>query len=488
MLKYAGSLHAAEESSYLINHTPCRLRDISELFMDTGIGVDAYSVMEQSKIDLILNVRPEERRFLFDEVAGITKYKHHKKIVLRKLEATKQNLVRIDDVIQELKRETESLKVQAEQAEHYQSLREQLRQLELGLACREYDKLETEYRETQGKLDTIINVVSDANQFLQESEDRVESATVRKSELDAAISDSKDKISEIAGKIEKIERQIVVYKENQLNITQQRQRALQTLESLDVQQAQIQSRKRERTQEMKQVEAAYKIEVSRLSGRKNVLEDYISRIDRAKVSIQEAQSILQETTTELSVKENQRLTIEHSLTNSQSSLSRLQENSDDLKAELKVVSDDCEKIQHTATLLDSDLIQIDTEKNRVETTLSETGELLRQVETKKRGLQDSLGGSVTQYNTLKQMQSTYRGYYAGVSAIMQAKTHYPEEFGGICGVVAELIQTDNEYEVAIEVALGSAIQNVVTETAEDADSGISFLKKESCWSCNVSTA
>ena len=110
------------ESRYFINQTPCLLRDITELFMDTGIGVSAYSVMEQSKIDLILNSRPEERRYLFDEVAGITKYKHRKKAALKKLEETEQNLVRINDVIHELQRETESLKQQAEQAERYHQL------------------------------------------------------------------------------------------------------------------------------------------------------------------------------------------------------------------------------------------------------------------------------------------------------------------------------------------------------------------------------
>ncbi len=465
------------ESSYLINKTPCRLRDISELFMDTGIGVDAYSVMEQSKIDLILNVRPEERRFLFDEVAGITKYKHNKKTALKKLEVTEQNLVRLNDIIQELKRETESLKVQAEQAEHYQTLKDKLQQLELGLAFRKYEKLNSEYREIQDKLDEILNHVSDANQYLQESEDKVENANIRRSELDSAIETCKDQIAEIAGRSDKIERQIVIYKENQLNITQQRQRVLQTLESLDVQQAQLQSRKRERTQEMKKFEAAHKIEESRLSGRKKVLEDYITRIDKATDSVQDAQSILQETNTQLSGKENQRLSIEHTVTHSENSLNRLQDNADTLNAELKVAKDDFEKIKHNATLIESDLIQIDTEKNRIETTLSETQNALRQVETKKSGLKDSLDGSVTQYKTLKQMQSTYRGYYAGVSAIMQAKTNYPDEFGGICGVVAELIQTGNEYEVAIEVALGSAIQNVITETAEDADAGIRYLKE-----------
>lgn len=465
------------ESSYHINKTACRLRDISELFMDTGVGVDAYSVMEQSKIDMILNVRPEERRFLFDEVAGITKSKHNKKTAIRKLEDTKQNLIRINDVIQELERETESLKSQAEQAEHFKSLKEKQQKLELSLAYREYEKLAVEHLEAQNKLNEIINQVSEANQEIQDAEDRVENASIKRSELDTNIASAQEKKNEIEGQIEKIERELVVFKENQVNISQQRQRALQSLESLKSQHIHLQSQKKERIQQQKRTEAALKIEQSRLSGRKQVLQELSTRIDKTNESIQEAQNELQETNSELTHLQSKRISIEDKVTNTQDRLNRLKENSDVLTTELNDATQKREEIQQTATKMDADLLHIDTEKKKVETTLNETQDALRQIDSKIRGLQDTLGVNETQHRTLTQMQSSYRGYYAGVSAIMQAKEHFPEQFSGVCGVVAELIQTQNDYEVAIEVALGSAIQNVIAETAEDADAGIRFLKK-----------
>ena len=465
------------ESSYLINQTSCRLRDISDLFMDTGVGVDAYSVMEQSKIDLILNVRPEERRFLFDEVAGITKFKHRKKTAIQKLKEADQNLVRINDVIQELQRETESLREQAEQAEHLQSLNEQLRQLDLELAYREYEKLDTDYHETQNNLAAILNEVSDANQILQEAEEGIENATVRRTELDTAITVAQEEIREIEEQVDKIERQLAIYKENQLNIQQQKQRAQQTLESLNVQHANLQTRKQERTQEQKRLDASLKIEETRLTGRQQVLETYASSIEKSRKTIQEVQSELQEIAAQLSERKNKRLTIATKLTSTESSLDRLKENSNALKAELKTATDDREEIQRAATQLEAELLQIGTEKKRVETTLNETQDALRKIESEIRGIEDNLGGSLSRYKSLEQLQSAYEGFYAGVRAIMQAKDHFPEQFGGICGVVAELIHTDAEFEVAIEIALGSSIQNVVTETAEDVVAGISFLKK-----------
>ena len=280
------------ESSYLINQTPCRLRDISELFMDTGVGVDAYSVMEQSKIDLILNVRADERRFLFDEVAGITKYKHRKKEAIRKIEDAEQNLVRINDVIQELQRETESLKAQAEQAIHYQSLHEQLQELELGLAYRDYEKMETDYRETQEKLQSILVEVTSANNIIQEAEERIENASIRRSELDSAISESQEEIRNISERLEKIERQIVLHKEKQLNIQSQRQRAEQTLESLKTQQANLQTQKKERIQEQNKLSASFKIEESRFNARKQLLEELSTRIEEARTSVEDRKNLI----------------------------------------------------------------------------------------------------------------------------------------------------------------------------------------------------
>lgn len=465
------------ESRYLINRNACRLRDISELFMDTGIGVDAYSVMEQSKIDLILNVRPEERRFLFDEVAGITKYKHRKKTALRKLEQTEQNLTRINDVIQELQRETESLKEQAEQARHYNTQQAQLKQLELELAHREYDKLRTDYTQAQTDLDEVLTTVAGASETLKAAEERIENATNRRSELDEAIREGQTALREIETQIEHIERQIVLHKERQLNIQRQRERAVQTLESLKAQQTGILAQQRKRTQEYQRLEANCKIEESRLAARQQLLTELAGRISRAKDSVQETQDTLQEITTELTERERERLTIEHQLTNTEGNLNRLKENKTALAAELSTATDTRDEVQYAETQLKAALIQIETEKNQVEIDFNENQDALRKIEVEIQGLQNTLGANVSRLKSLQELQSAYEGYYTGVRAIMRAKTHYSDQFQGVCGVVAELLTTVTKYEVAIEVALGSAIQNVITETAEDAQKGIAFLKQ-----------
>ena len=465
------------ESEYFINDTSCLLRDITELFMDTGIGVDAYSVMEQSKIDLILNTRPEERRFLFDEVAGITKYKHRKKIAIKKLEETEQNLVRINDVIHELQRETESLKRQAEQAERYQHLHGQLKDLELDLNRREHGRFAKELTQTQLSLDELMLAVTEANEQIDSTEQQIEDATARRAELDNLIRTGQGVVNQFASEIEQTERQIALYKERQLNIQQQRQRALQAIESLEKQLSELEGQKEEREQEHRQVDVSLQLEESRLTARRRVLTELTTRVTEAEGSVEATQEKLLETTNQVLQLETQLASLNNKLEYSAANLDRITERSNTLGTELESEKASYTKAQRREQQLNADLIRLDTDRQKAEEEIQRHQAALRKLESEMRGMQDSLGMSVSRLKSLKELQAAHEGYYTGVRAILKVREMEPARFGGICGVIAELIRTEPDYELAIEVALGSAIQNVVTETAEDAQSGIEFLKQ-----------
>ena len=465
------------ESRYLINQTPCLLRDITELFMDTGMGVTAYSVMEQSKIDLILNTRPEERRYLFDEVAGITKYKHRKKVAIKKLEEAEQNLVRFNDVIHELQRETESLKKQAEQAEQYNQLHERLKDLELYLNRREYERFVKELTETQGSLDDILNHVSQANETIQLAEEEIETASTQRSKLDDIINQNQVIVRQFESQIEQAERQIVLNKERQLNIQQQRQRAMQAIESLERQLAELEVQKSERAEERTKLEVTFKLEESRLTARKRVLTDLASRIADTEQTVSAVEAQHLELTDETSQLEGQKLSLDSKLKYSTNNFDRVVESRKRLQAELEPAKVAYATAERRDKQLQADAIRVDSAKKRAEQELQEHQGALRKLESEIRGLQDALGMNVSRLKSLEKLQVAYEGYYTGVRAIMKIREIEPERFEGVCGVIAELIRTDPEFELAIEVALGSAIQNVVTETAEDASAGIAFLKE-----------
>ena len=465
------------ESGYFINDAPCLLRDITELFMDTGIGVDAYSVMEQSKIDLILNTRPEERRFLFDEVAGITKYKHRKKAALRKLEATEQNLVRINDVIHTVQQETESLKQQAAQAKRYQQLHSQLKNLELDLSRREHGRFVKELTQTQLNLDELMLAVTEANEQIDSTEQQIEDATARRAELDNLIREGQGVVSRFSSEVEQTEGQIAVYKERQLNIQQQRQRALQAIESLEKQSAELETQKAEREKEHRQVDVSLQLEESKLTARRKVLIEFDTRVTEAENAVKTAQENLLETTNQVLQLETQLASINHKLEYSAANLDRITERSNVLGAELETEKESYTKAQRREQQLNADLIRLETDRQKAEEEIQRYQTELRKLDSEMRGMQDSLGTSASRFKSLKDLQATHEGYYTGVRAILKVRETEPERFGSICGVIAELIRTEPDYELAIEVALGSAIQNIVTETAEDAQSGIEYLKQ-----------
>src|SRR3954452_11371061 len=177
-------------SEYLLNKTPCRLKDIHQLFMDTGIGRSAYSIMEQGKIDMILSSRPEDRRAIFEEAAGITKYKSQKKEALRKLEATEANLVRLADIIKEVKRQIGSLQRQAGKARRYQALLADLRMLETHHSRRQLDELEAQAAAAANEIQGLQEAEHDAHAQIEAGENDL--ATRRRSldEVDSEIGDA----------------------------------------------------------------------------------------------------------------------------------------------------------------------------------------------------------------------------------------------------------------------------------------------------------
>src|SRR5208283_4828915 len=178
-------------SDYLLNKTPCRLKDIHQLFMDTGIGRTAYSIMEQGKIDQILSSRPEDRRAIFEEAAGITKFKSQKKEALRKLEATEANLLRVTDIIREVKRQIGSLQRQAAKARRYQGMISDLRTLETHRAHRQFTQLNGEIEAAGGEIERLRKAQAGQEEEIGAQETHVMARRSKIEELEASLTEAR---------------------------------------------------------------------------------------------------------------------------------------------------------------------------------------------------------------------------------------------------------------------------------------------------------
>ncbi|MEQ1854699.1 MAG: AAA family ATPase, partial [Chthoniobacteraceae bacterium] len=188
-------------SEYLLNNTPCRLKDIHSLFMDTGIGRSAYSIMEQGKIDLILSSRPEDRRAIFEEAAGITKYKHQRREALRKLEATDANLVRLADIIKEVKRQIGSVQRQAAKARRYQAMLDDLRTLETHSAKRQWDELDSAKNASREELEKLAAKQAEIDAQIEREESAAHDRRAEVEEMEARLAQARQAVNDLHARI-----------------------------------------------------------------------------------------------------------------------------------------------------------------------------------------------------------------------------------------------------------------------------------------------
>ncbi|MDA1192467.1 MAG: chromosome segregation protein SMC, partial [Candidatus Poribacteria bacterium] len=461
-------------NKYFLNGAPCLLRDINELFMDTGVGRSAYSLMEQGNIDLILNARPENRRFLFDEVAGITKYKYRKKAALKKLEETEQNLVRINDVISELERETETLGRQAEKAKEFRDRQDNLRVLELELARRQWEGVTSKLDAAKAELEEANLRVHELADTITALEADVESGGERRQLLDTEIQSAQSHVHKIEAEIDRTEGNIALLQERKASLSEQRQNSASQIEALEQQIERIGLQIGEREREREQLRISLQQDEGRLTGRQRVLTALQQQIDDADKHIRDGKNSLIDLMNKGARSENEISTLEQRAEYSQTNKSRLM-------AAFKRVEND---LSESTLKADEARRRVKDMTAQVASTKSSIGEIttrmeseMRKLEAEMRGQQDTLAMAMSRVKSLEELQRSYEGYYMGVRAVLRMAEERPDELPGMCGVVAELVRVESKYEAAMEVALGSGIQNVVTQTAEDAKAAINFLKK-----------
>ncbi|MFV0337209.1 MAG: chromosome segregation protein SMC, partial [Chthoniobacterales bacterium] len=465
------------KSEYLINRTPCRLRDIHHLFMDTGIGRSAYSIMEQGKIDQILSSKPEDRRAIFEEAAGITKYKAQKKEALRKLDYTEANLLRVSDIIKEVKRQIGSLQRQAGKARRYQSLLESLRTFDTHLSHRKFsefaDELEkiksdllqledskkaqeeqivtqeqeiTNHRSQLGAIDAEISQVRDTVQTLNSrvvaAESRIESHQHRQMEFSELITRNEADIIAAKAKTEE--------QENQIQQTdRQIEELINTLrtgeEALTGQDARLQAVRSER-QGIEQSLLASQQEVSRLEGE-------LGRV-RSEMATANAQSEAAEA----------RLAMLHGeYASAQAAQQEVDARVGDHEAHIASLASQLEEARAQATQLQERLQEVTASKQAIE---SETSQLDRKLTELRSRLE-----------VLRQLEAAGEGLGEATQSLLRGLDN-PDFFQpSVSGALANLIDVDPQYVPAVEAALGSVLQGVVFKDPSVAEAALLTLAK-----------
>ena len=466
-------LYRSGESEYLINGSGCRLKDIQEMFYDTGIGKEGYSIIGQGQIDKILSGKPEERRELFDEAAGIVKFKRRKNTTLKKLEEEKQNLVRVTDILSELTKQLEPLEKQSETARVYLAKRDELRKLDVNLFLLENEEngkklkeLEQILEQTQKELDKAQNAYDQTKVEYERLEQELESLNTRLDEL-------KEQQQENALQKQQYESQRQILEEQILSGRQNCEHYQSRLSVLKDELAQREQQKEELTGQKNDLQTSLKAITEKL----HTEEKHLELIN---VNVEECSNAVEEGKNEIIEILNSRATTKGKAQRFDAMMEQLDIRKAEisqkilrLKSEEAELAEEKNKISLKFNKI-SDVIQsMNDECVRLEKEIYEIQDQLKKQNSQMEIGQTAYHREASRLESLKNITERYDGYGNSIRRVMEQKSREP----GIRGVVADIIHVDKDYEIAIETALGGSIQNIVTDNEQTAKRMIEFLKK-----------
>ena len=466
-------LYRSGESEYLLNGTQCRLRDINELFYDTGIGKEGYSIIGQGQIDKILSGKPEDRRELFDEAAGIVKFKRRKDTAQKKLESEKQNLLRANDILSEIEKRLSPLEKQAETAKVYLKKRDELKTYDVNMFLMSLDKLKKDstqveenlkltnlqmeetkeaYDETKREYEIVEGKVTETDHILEEKRTLLSETSVLKEQLEGRLNLLREQIhsarmndEHILSRLQQIQESENHHKEELTSVQKEWEENQRVLFALQDKQdkllATLHGIQEEIEAGSQQIED-YKAEIIDLLNKKASLKANRQKFDTMMEQVQIHKAELNQKYVSLQTSENQ----------FKESVDQFEEEYERVSGEIAFQTKEC---------------------NEMEQSLSEIKKFLHDENEKLEHKQQQAMKQRSRLESLTNLTERYDGYGNSIRRIMEKK----EEEKGIVGVVADIIQTEKKYETAIETALGGNIQNIVTDNEETAKKMIGFLKE-----------
>ncbi len=466
-------LFRSGESEYMINGTQVRLRDINEMFYDTGIGKEGYSIIGQGQIDKILSGKPEERRELFDEAAGIVKFKRRKNEAMKKLDDENQNLVRVTDILGELERQVIPLEKQCEKAKRYLVLKDDLKVNDVNMFLIEIDEIKNRLANIDEKIKIASNDMQAANdEFEQIKADYTKLEQIIE-DINLSVEQKKEKLNELVLNIEKFEGQINVIKEqinsaknNESYINQRISSITEEISAYNKElDASVQEKDENETKfnEILSSQTAINTEIADLNDQFNHLEEEIEAHKAEIIELLNSKALIktqiQKFDTLLEQVNIRKAQLNQKLIEFQSQKESQDQVIDDFKAQLQDIEKEIAEVNTTLTEYKADLADLRVQNSELSKDLSKN--------------QEEYHKSKSNLEALKNITERYEGYGSSIKKVMELKSSKK----GIIGVVADIIKVDKKYEVAIETSLGGNIQNIVTDTETTAKETIEYLKK-----------
>ena len=469
----ARRLYRSGESEYLLNGTSCRLKDVNELFYDTGIGKEGYSIIGQGQIDKILSGKPEERRELFDEAAGIVKFKRRKNTAIKKLEEEQQNLTRVNDILSELTRQLAPLEKQAETAKVYLKKKEALKQLDIQMFLVEMARIREQLKAVEEKYEIAQSDLEETCKSFDVTKTEYENLEKELETLEEEIQKSREQSTQKTLEKQNLENQIHLLQEQihsaKQNETQYQERALALEGDIDKrkkeeqgyleEKSQLEEKAAEFSKVQSQAQEAFRaiaIEIHNLeeaieSGKNEIIEILNQRAS-IKGKLQRYDAMMEQISIRKVALNQRNLTL-------RSEAAQLDASEEQYKVQKQKIEETIEKLIRQGNRCEDQIKKYQAEISRA----------TQQLENEK----TAYHREASRLESLKNITERYDGYGNSIRRVMEQK----KNVSGIKGVVADLLKVEKNYETAIETALGGSIQNIVTDNENTAKGMIEFLKK-----------
>ena len=470
-------LYRSGETGYYINKVPCRLKDVLELFMDTGIGKDGYSIIGQGKIDEILSNKSEDRRNIFEEAAGIVKYRTRKQESEKKLERTKLNLLRINDILSEIEANIEPLKVSSEKAKKYLNLREELKNIEIGLFVYNIEKykkdlekivedeevFKTQCDEEETKMERVKALKEELKNKIDEITIRIEEMSKLGFEsqkeiemLNSDISVAKTRIENNNENTVRFEREIEEAKEKLRNLNEELEQKKQKKDNLKENKEKFQKELEEKEEELRKI-------TEKLSSKELEIEGY-----KAKVS----ENI------------DKKYELQGDVHTEEINFENFQKREKQIGGEIASNISELDSTRMQKEDISKEFYEIESKRNKIVKSLEEVNSKKEEADKKIKLYENNINAYQSEKrikeSRLKFLEETERekeGYIKSVKSLLKDCENIKELGKGMHGVLANIIEVPEEYQTAIEMCLGASLQNIVTDTEEDAKKLVEHLRK-----------
>lgn len=470
-------IYRSGETGYFINKVPCRLKDVLELFMDTGIGKDGYSIIGQGKIDEILSNKSEDRRNIFEEAAGIVKYRTRKQESEKKLERTKLNLLRINDILAEIEGNIEPLKMQSEKAKKYLSLREELKNIEIGLFIYNIEKYKKDLEEIAKDEEIYQNQCNEEEgrlerikQLKETLKNEIDEITIKIEEMSNIGFESQKEIEMLNSDINVANTRIENNQENKQRYEKEIEEAQVKLEELKQENEQKQEKranlkqnKEKFAKELKQKEEELAKIMEKLSGKELEIEAHKSQVEKNIDKKYELQS---------------------SINTQEVNYENYEKRQKQIKSEIVTIISELDSTRLTKDEISKAFYEIESKRNKIVSNLEEINKkreeadkTIKEYNQKLYTYQNEMRIKESKLKFLIETEKEKEGYIKSVKSLLKDCENIKELGKGMHGVLANIIEVPEEYQTAIEMCLGASLQNIVTETEEDAKKLVEHLRK-----------